>query len=113
MDLDRYRATPGLPRHAPGQRFLKGPIPLAWLCRAAELPGKALVVALALWYTAGLTQKATVTLSRRLLGLFHVGRHAAGRALANLTRTGLVAVDRRRGRCPRVTLLTPPSKTTP
>jgi hypothetical protein len=113
MDVDRYRASPRLPRHAPGQRFLKGPIPLAWLCRAAALPGKTLNVALALWYAAGLAQGATVLLSRRLLRLFHVGRHAGGRALANLKRLGLVNVDRGRGRCARVTLLPPPSEESP
>jgi hypothetical protein len=113
MDIDRYRAIPPLPHHAPGQRFLKGPIPLAWLSPAAGLPGKVLAVALALWYAAGLTRGATVLLSGRLLRLFHVGRHAAGRALANLDRAGLVAVDRGRGRCPRVTLLPPPSERDP
>jgi hypothetical protein len=113
MDVDRYRAMPQLPRHAPGQPFLKGPVPLAWLSRAAGRPGKALAVALALWYAAGLTQGATVLLSRRLLRLFHVGRHAAGRALENLACSGLVAVDRGRGRCPRVTILSPPSGEAP
>jgi hypothetical protein len=113
MDVDRYRAIPLLPRHAPGQPFLKGPIPLAWLCRSAALPGKALNVALALWYAAGMAQGATVLLSRRLLRLFHVGRHAGGRALANLERLGLVAVDRGRGRCARVTLLSPTSEKAP
>jgi hypothetical protein len=108
MDVDGYRARPQLPRHGPGQPFLKGPVPLAWLSRAAGLPGKALAVALALWYAAGLTKGATVLLSRRLLRLFHVGRHAAGCALVNLERSGLVSVERGRGRCPRVTLLPPP-----
>jgi hypothetical protein len=112
MDVDRYRAMSQLPRHAPGQPFLKGPIPLVWLSQAAGLPGKALAVALALWYAAGLTRGATVLLSRGVLRLFHVGRHAAGRALANLERSGLVAVERRRGRCPQVTLLPSPSGAT-
>ena len=47
MRLDVYQATPTQrkekpPRHKQGEKFLKGPVPLKWLERAACLPGKAL-----------------------------------------------------------------------
>ena len=46
-----------LPRHQPGEEFLRGPIPLAWLGRAAALRGKTLAVARALWFKAGMNNR--------------------------------------------------------
>ena len=43
--------------------FIKGPLPLDWMQRAARLPGKTLQVALALWYLAGLQKSLTVKLA--------------------------------------------------
>ena len=39
-----------VPRHRPGGHFLKGPIAWDWLCVAANQSGKALHVAIALWF---------------------------------------------------------------
>jgi len=86
------------------RRFLRGPIPLDWLVAAAHLSGKATVVAVVLWFLAGCNRGSTVTLSRRILNEFGVGRNASSRALHLLERANLVRVDRRRGRCPRVTI---------
>ena len=47
------------PRHRSGEKFLKGPIPWAWLQRAFLLPGKALHVALLLWREAGCRRSRT------------------------------------------------------
>src|SRR5262249_13109563 len=54
-----------LPRHKQGEHFLRGPIPLKWLTMASSLPGKALHVALAIWYGSGLRKSAMVPLSRK------------------------------------------------
>jgi hypothetical protein len=93
------------PRHRPTEPVLKGPIPLAWLERAGRLPGKALAVALVLWYLAGLTGKRTVhiclTKSRRL-GLTEA---SARRGLKALEGAKLVEVRRLPGRGLEVTLL--------
>ena len=35
------------PRHKPGEKFLKGPIPWPWIESAGALPGKALAIGLA------------------------------------------------------------------
>jgi len=43
-----------LPRHKLGEKFLKGPIPWDWISRAAKQPGKAVHVALVLWFLAGI-----------------------------------------------------------
>ena len=90
------------------QRFLRGPIPWPWLEAAARLPGKALPVALALRYRAGLERKDSVTLPAGLLTAMGVDRFAKARALAALERAGLIKVERRPGRGPVVTLVEAP-----
>ena len=92
------------PRHRPGQRFLKGPIPLHWLQAAARLPGQACQVGLALWYLAGLGSTATVSLSNAVLTGFGVDRHAKYRALKALAGAGLITVTRSPGQNPVVTI---------
>ena len=71
IDVDRLRLRSRLERIRParppgpakGERFLKGPVPLAWLEAAARLPGKSLHAGIALWYAAGLARSASVPLS--------------------------------------------------
>lgn len=100
------RARKRPPRHRPGEKFLKGPIPWRWVETAARLPGKALAVGLAAWREAGCRACATVPLN---LSRLAVPRKTAQRGLCALARAGLVSVDRRKGRPPLVTLLTPPA----
>lgn len=95
----------GLPLHMRGQRFLKGPIPVPWISRASELPGKALQVATALWYVAGLTKSRVVRLAPSLLEEFGVKRSAWHRALRLLESAELVSVERRGYRRAVITLL--------
>lgn len=95
------------PRPQKGEAFLKGPIPLAWLERAARLPGKSLQAAVALWYAAGLTRSARIPLSNVSGHRFGLDRNAKYRALAWLERAGLVTVERKLGRAPIVTILPP------
>ena len=45
---------------SPTRYFIKGPIPLVWLQRAAAIPGKALHVALGLWFVGGLCRSQDV-----------------------------------------------------
>ena len=94
-------------RRKAGGWFVKGPIRGDWIGQAARLPGKALHVALAIWYLFGLTKRFPVVLTRRVLGLFGVRPDAGRRALGQLEGEGLVSVDRHAGRCPRVTILEP------
>lgn len=101
---DRPRKRP--PRHRPGEKFLKGPVPWRWIECAARLPGNALVVGLAAWREAGCRKCATVPLN---LSRLVVPRKTAQRGLAELVRAGLVSVDRRKGRPALVTLLPAPA----
>lgn len=115
IDLDRFRANGQAvanrprakrpPRHRAGLWFVWGPIPGEWIGPAAALPGKALAVALAVWFVAGKAKCRTVKLSTESLRWFSVGRRAAYRGLRALERAGLVAVERHAGRCPVVTIL--------
>jgi hypothetical protein len=108
--LDALAARPSkLPRHRPGEAFLKGPIPMAWLALAARLPGRALHTGLVLWYWAGITKRRVVAPSlSRAEREFGVSRTALARGLAALEHADLVSVDRRAGRKPVVTLLDAP-----
>jgi DNA-binding transcriptional ArsR family regulator len=88
--------------------FLRGPIPLPWLARASVLPGKALAVALALYFLSGLrgNQLHDLRLSSATLKRLGVGdRSTKYRALRALERAGLVRVVRQRGKNPLVTIL--------
>ena len=80
-------------------RFLKGPINLDLLQRAARLPGKALIVLLALRHRADLRGSPEVTLPTDYLAQWGVGQTAKVRALGALEGAGLIRiVDRRPGR---------------
>lgn len=94
-----------LPRHKPGDEFLKGPIPLNWLRQASDLSGKALTVGIAIWFKAGATNHQTVLLGSGLRDKVGLDRKTAYRGLKRLEDAGLVSVVRHVGRCPLVTLL--------
>ena len=93
-----------LPRHRPGEKFLKGPIPWTWLERVFLLRGKALHVALLLWKEAGCRRSRTVRLC--LSGALPAGlnRQTARRGLRQLAGAGLVTFVSRPGRGLEVTL---------
>lgn len=95
------------PSPAPAQRqapFIRGPLPLAWVQQACQLPGKTAQVALAIQYRCGLERSFVVTLTRSQVAAFGVERHAARRALKLLEAAGLIRYETRRGRSPRVTV---------
>jgi hypothetical protein len=110
-DLDVLRQAPRrsrLPRPEKGEQYLGGPIPVGWLGRAAGLPGRALHLGVALWFAAVRSRgkDAAVVLTDSLACRFGLAaRGTRTRALEALERAGLVAVDRRAGRAPVVTIL--------
>lgn len=87
-------------------RFIRGPIPFGWISRAALLPGSALTVGLCLWHLAGLRgTRQQLALSTERLEPLGVSRYAKDRALRSLLAAGLVTVERKRGRSPRVSIV--------
>jgi hypothetical protein len=99
------------PRHKPGEKFLRGPIPWNWITQAARLPGKAFHVAIVVWFLAGIKSRRTVPLSGSALRGLGVNRHSGYRGLKALEMAGLVSVSRHVGRNSMVTILDPEEST--
>jgi len=93
-----------LPRHKAGEKFLKGPIPRKWLEEAARLPGKALHVAIELWFWAGIIGPHGIRLKGANLLSLGVKRHSGYRAINELEGAGLISVKRVAGRKPVINL---------
>jgi hypothetical protein len=91
-------------------RFIKGPLPLAWFEGAAALPGRALHVALAIWFQVGLERSSTIKLGQKRASQFSVSRDAKYDALKRMTEAGLIEVEQSPGQAPRVTVVHPPSQ---
>jgi hypothetical protein len=89
---------------APGLRFF-GRTSLDWLRKAAELPGRALHVAIALKLQADLERSTAIKSQRALVESFGVDRYAERRALAALAEAGLIRLVRHRGRRPVVEVI--------
>ena len=85
--------------------FLRGPVPLDWLGRAAALPGKTLNVAIALWWRHGMAKGKPFKLTKQALKSLHVERDAASAGLARLEQAGLIQVERRPGQRPIISIL--------
>ena len=85
--------------------FLKGPIPLWWLTRAANLPGKATALGIALWWLHGMSKDGFVKLTGKALEAMNVSRDAATDGLRRLEADGLVSVQRAKGKRPVVHII--------
>ena len=107
-DIERFRLpssmTPPIPssdrppRHRSRERFLKGPIPWAWLDRAGRLPGKALAIGLVIWQKAGVSGTGSVRLCQARLPDLGLNEASIRRGIYWLEREGLIEVRRRPGR---------------
>jgi hypothetical protein len=86
--------------------FIRGPIPMPWVERVAQLPGKALALALGLWWLHGMAKGGEVTVSRKMLERLNLSRDAAADGLTRLERAGLIRVRRAPGKRPRVHIVT-------
>jgi hypothetical protein len=104
----RVRPPSRPPRHVAGEKFLKGPIPWAWLATAIALPGRALAVGLVVWFEAGCKNSRTVSVTLPRFGRAGLPEGVARRGLKALEGAGLIAIDRPRGRGLRVTILAGP-----
>ena len=86
-------------------KFLKGPVPLDWLCVAAGISHVAFKVGVALWYLRGLQGNEEVRFTKNARKLFFISRYSLYRALDDLQNAGLIHAIRHKGRLPRVILL--------
>jgi len=92
------------------ETFLKGPVPMPWLSMAAKLPGKTLNIAIALWWLHGMSNGKPFKLRSRALELLRVSRDATYAGLARLEQARLIAVERKPGQSPIVSILDLPQK---
>ena len=81
--------------------FIRGPIALDWLQKAAALPGSStLHLALSLTFQAGLQRsKNDIRLTSKLLAIFNLKKRTAYDALNRLEAARLVTVCRPPGQC--------------
>ena len=81
------------------KEFLRGPIPMSWLKRAASLRGRSpLAVAIALWWMVGITGSKKVKLTKGMLDRVGLNRKAGYRGSKALEIAGLIDVGRLPGR---------------
>ena len=85
--------------------FIKGPIPLEWLAKAAALPGKTLNVAMALWWHHGMAGGKPFKLTAMALKHLNIKRDATGMALTRLEQAKLIQVERKPGQRPIVSMI--------
>jgi len=85
--------------------FLRGPIPLEWLGKAAALSGKTLNVAIALWWLHGMAKGKPFKLTRMALKYMNVERDAASAGLIRLEHVGLIQVERKPGQRPSILIV--------
>jgi hypothetical protein len=85
--------------------FLKGPIPMAWLKAAADLPGKAFQLGIAIWWLRPMSKSENFKLTRKALDYVSISRDATYDALKRLEESGLVRVQRPPGQRPIVGIL--------
>lgn len=98
-DTGAYVATPQK------KLFIRGPIPLAWVSAAANLPGKTLNVAMALRWLEGMNKGKPFKLTRKALKMVNVERDAASAGLNRLEQAGLIKLERKPGQRPYISIL--------
>jgi DNA-binding transcriptional ArsR family regulator len=86
------------------QKFIRGPVSLEWISRAANLPGKALTVGMMLWFLAGVNPSKRFKPEKWLREGFGVGRTAFDNGLNALESAGLISVERRIGKTPLISI---------
>lgn len=86
--------------------FLKGPIPLDWLSKAAKLPGKTLNVAILCWFFHSLNKgKGGFKIQHKFIRYFKIHRGCLYRALKHLEDAKLIEVKRATGKISLVSIL--------
>jgi DNA-binding transcriptional ArsR family regulator len=91
-------------------RFIAGPIDVAWLSEARKIGVTALWVGLSLWFLRGMRQSDNFLVSNLTMQEWGVLPDAKRRALRKLKKAGLITVEQRGKRSPRVSLVMKPLK---
>ena len=86
-------------------RFISGPISVSWMCQASRLGVGALFLGTLLWYLSGLRRADSFVVSNLTAQEWGIKPDAKRRALLKLEKAGLIRVERRGKRSPKVTLV--------
>ena len=86
-------------------KFILGPLDVVWLSHARKLGVGALWVGLSLWYLRGLKGSDSFLVSNLTMQEWDVLADAKGRALRKLQSAGLITMEQRGKRNPRVTIV--------
>jgi DNA-binding transcriptional ArsR family regulator len=86
-------------------KFIAGPVDVDWLSQARKLGVTALWVGLSLWFLRGLKRSDSFIVSNLMMQEWDVLPDAKRRALRTLEKAGLIAIELRGKRSPRVTLV--------
>jgi DNA-binding transcriptional ArsR family regulator len=86
-------------------KFIAGPVDVNWLSQARKLGVTPLWVGLCLWFLRGLKRSDNFIVSNLIMKEWDVLPDAKRRGLRSLEKAGLITIERRGRRSPRVTLL--------
>jgi len=101
----RAKPTIELSRPGRGIRSIRGPLPIAWIRRAAALGRNPLLVGLAIWRQVGVEGNSTAAFDKGWLVPEFMSMEAKTAAQGKLAKAGLIAVKPRRGHASLVTIL--------
>jgi hypothetical protein len=92
--------------------FLKGPIPLSWLVKAASLKRAALAAGICLWFHRGVAGQTRVRVSAGVRKKMGLSAPQMRRGLSALAGVGLIRFEKSgRGRCAVVDIIELPAPT--
>ena len=100
--------TPGRVYQKKRAHFLKGPVPMPWLISAANLPGKALHIGIALWFWSGIKKTKTFILPKNAIRDLGVSRQTCYAQLKVMEKAGLLSIESRKGKKSKITLFPDP-----
>lgn len=101
IPLNQLPTRPVTMSSRPARRlFIKGPIPLGWLQSANRQGGSTGIVAVSLWFYAGLNKSTQFKIDGKLDRLAGVTRQTRQHALEKLERAGLIRITAKLGAYP-------------
>jgi hypothetical protein len=86
-------------------QFIKGPIPLVWMCEVCKLSKNAIKAALAICFLKGILGDDWIELKNNLVVKFKLNRSGKSIGLRELEIFGLIKIKRRRGKSPLVKII--------
>lgn len=103
IPITKQSAVPIVTLTKPTTRlFIKGPIPLGWLQSANHLGGSTGIVAVSLWFYAGLSKSMKFKIDGKFDRLTGITRQTRQQSLERLQRAGLVKLSCKSGAYPEV-----------